>query len=205
MGGPLEFDIRLPATESESKELIQNLEIEITQLKEEQKRREARLMEDMHEAEELQKKFNESASKHSAPPVHQGPYIPPNANPNVVKLMKTIKDIFNDNVDYEAADALLLQANMDAPVALRQYENLCLINIKLNYNGNAYEEKFSTLTKGEDLLERIFTKCNIPRTHEVFVYKRNYESEPLDSTTLRGKTLGELEMCGGMTLCILSS
>lgn len=205
LGRPLDLDISLPASESESKALVQSLEVEIEQLKEEQRRREARDKEDLLKAQELQMKLNEGVGQPAAPPAKQGPFIPRNADPNVVKVMSQIKNIYNDNVDYEAASVLLLQANAEVHTALAQYERLCLLKVRLNYNGSVYDERFSTLTRGEDFLERVCSRCGIPRNHEVFVYKRDYETKPFDSSTMRGRTLGELEICDGMTLCLLSS
>eukprot|EP00826_Nyctotherus_ovalis_P010664 TRINITY_DN1279_c0_g2_i10.p1 TRINITY_DN1279_c0_g2~~TRINITY_DN1279_c0_g2_i10.p1 ORF type:complete len:277 (-),score=107.63 TRINITY_DN1279_c0_g2_i10:58-888(-) len=205
LGRPLDLDISLPTSEGESKELVQSLEVEIEQLKEEQRRREARDKEDLLKAQELQMKLNEGVVQPSAPPVRQASFIPPKADPKVVEVMSRIKSIYHDNVDYEAANVLLLQANMEVHAALAQYEQLCIVKVKLNYNGSVYDERFSTLTKGEDFLERVCDRCGIPRNHEVFVYKRDYETKPFDSSTMRGRTLGELEICDGMTLCLLSS
>ena len=195
MGRALESDIPLPSSESETKELIQSLEIEIKLLLEEKKRKEARDTEDMQKAQELQKKLNESSSQ----------YLPPNADPNVIKIMKEIKTTYNDNIDYNTADVFLMQANKNVPKALEEYKKTCLLTVNLSHNGRAHNKRFSTFTRGEDFLNRIRNELNIPETHEIFVYKGNYEGNPFDSSMMRGKTLGDLGICDKMTLCLLSS
>lgn len=201
LGQPLELDIQLPSSESESKELIQNLEAEINYLREEKIRRERRDLEDMQKAQELQEKFNKSVP----PPVPKNSLIPSPVDPNVVKIMIQIKTIYNDNLDYDMAYALFQQANMKVSTALEQYEKHYALTVKLSYNRSMCNEKFSILTKGKEFLDRVYTKFDIPRTHKIFVYKGDYESKPFDSSTMYGKTLGELEICNGMTLYLLSS
>ena len=204
MGRALESDIPLPSSESETKELIQSLEIEIKLLLEEKRRKEARDMEDMQKAQELQKKLNEGSSQHLPPPVSKDA-LPPNPNADVIKIMKEIKNTYNDNIDYNTADAFLMQADRKVPKALEEYKKTCLLNVTLIHNGKNHSKRFSTFTKGEDFLNHIYDDFKIPKNHVIFVYKENYEGNPFDSSMMHGKTLGDLGILDKMALYLLSS
>ena len=201
-GVPLNIDIPLPKSEIESKEMIQSLEVEIQQLKEDQRLKEKNDIEDMLKAEELQKKFEEEEGRAKQ---EQEPQIPPNADKNVVNLMAQIKSIYKVSLDYESALAYMMNANMDVVVAVNQFESYSVGQLKLTYNGRTVEERISTQVKGQILIDTIFDTFNIPRNNELFIYLNNWEAKPLEISTLRNNTLGDLNINSGSTLFILSN
>ena len=201
-GVPLNIDIPLPKSEIESKEMIQSLEVEIQQLKEDQRLKEKNDIEDMLKAEELQKKFEEEEGRAKQ---EQEPQIPPNADRNVVNLMAQIKSIYKVNLDYESALAYMMNANMDVVVAVNQFECYSVGKLKLVYNGRTVEEQISTQVKGQILIDMIFETFNIQRSSELFIYLNHWEAKPLEMSTLRKNTLGDLNINSGSTLFILAN
>eukprot|EP00829_Urostomides_striatus_P001568 TRINITY_DN1173_c0_g1_i1.p1 TRINITY_DN1173_c0_g1~~TRINITY_DN1173_c0_g1_i1.p1 ORF type:complete len:254 (-),score=61.58 TRINITY_DN1173_c0_g1_i1:52-813(-) len=150
------FDLAIPEGEEEMRSFITGLAEEIKQMKE-QKQSQALLAEqDMKVA----KQMYDAEEKSQAKSHNKKPPNPPNANPQVVTLQQQINEIYNDDLDYEKANFLLIGADNNTNTALDLYASQYMAKLNFVHNSKTFSETISLNKSGDDLIVALMGKLN---------------------------------------------
>ena len=199
-GSSAAIDIPVPESEVEKEELIKNLELEMQQLKEEKERRDKQDEEDRIQAQQLAEQYNKPAPMVES--VIMGPKIPSNADPNVIGFIKTIKEVYQRNLEYDLATILWSDAKGDMSAAISSYDMQFIISVTFVQGTVSFKERLNATMKGDELVLFLFQRVP-PAPGKEMVLRLNSKSGPaLNPSMIRDRSLSEIGLRHGVTVYI---
>lgn len=194
------FQLIIPENEKEKQETIAALSLEIANLKETKKKKAKEEEENLELLNSIQAEERKNNLQNKRPKKLN----PPDASPNVVEFQKKIKQVYDDDIDYDQAITLLIACDDKIESAIEYYSNHFIATIKFEYGSKNFTEPFCMNKTGDDLVAHL---VNYLKTYEepgvaLKLHIGGAKTKPISDYELAQKNLFELGITKETTIVI---